>query len=293
MLEIDTSQFASELDAANQAHLEWSRRILRCAVLRTSPGEDVWKDEAHELCRFGRWFTQHRGRFTAMDATRTLSLDAEHRSMHCAIRAICSCLMDGRAGEVADFEAFETAQHRFIEHLAHFKTLAVTHEAQIDALTGLPLRHRIEDDFVVLDSFARRHGGAAVVMLLDVDHFKQFNDRHGHAGGDIVLRDLAVLMRRTLRDVDKVYRYGGEEFLLMLDSDGVAGAQIAAQRMLQAVRELSIVLPNGELAETRATIGVAVAEPGESLSKVIARADHALYAGKAAGRNRWVMNQQE
>jgi diguanylate cyclase (GGDEF)-like protein len=213
--------------------------------------------------------------------------------MHGAIRAICSCLMDGRVGEAADLDAFETAQHRFIEHLAHFKTLAVTQEAQIDALTGLPLRHRIAEDFVALDSFARRHGGAPVVMMLDVDHFKQFNDRHGHAGGDVVLRELAALMRKTLRDVDKVYRYGGEEFLLLMDSDGIAGAQIAVQRMLQSVRELSVALPGGESMGVTATIGVAVAAPDESLASVIERADKALYAGKAAGRDRWILSQQE
>ena len=292
MPEVDTKQFSAELDAATQAHLEWSRRILRCAVLHTAPGEDVLKADAHLLCRFGLWFSLNRSRFTVMDAGRTLSLETEHWTMHEAIRAICRRLVDGRAGDAADLDAFEVAQRRFIDHLSHFKTLAVTQDAQIDALTGLPMRHRIDEDFAQLCSLARRHGGTPIVMLLDVDHFKQLNDRYGHAGGDAVLRNLAALMRKALRDIDKVYRYGGEEFLLLLDSDGIAGAQIAAQRMLLSVREMSVTLPSGESAGVTATIGVAMAAPGEALASVIERADNALYAGKGAGRDRWVIDQR-
>lgn len=286
---VDTESFAIELDAAMQMHLEWSRRILRCAVLHASPGDDVLNDEAHTLCRFGVWFSKNRSRFEAMDAELTLSLEREHQTMHDAIRVICRRLLEGSPGETADLNKFEATQHLFIENLAYFKTLAITHDAQIDVLTGLPLRHRIEEDFELLASSSRRHGSALVIMLLDLDHFKDINDMYGHAGGDSVLRHLAVALKRDLRDVDRAYRYGGEEFLLMMESSGVAGAEFAAERVLESVRVLSITLPGGAMVRPTATVGVAVVAKGESLASVIERADKALYAGKASGRNCYVL----
>ena len=289
MFEIDSEQFAQELDAAMQAHLEWSRRILRCAVLRVSPGDDVLKIAAHTRCRFGRWFTRHRADFEALDAAQTRSLETEHQTMHDAIRAICGRVQNGQAGEAADLDVFETTQTRFIRHLAHFKTLAITRSSQIDALTGLHLRHRLEQDFEQIGKHVRRHGSVLAVMMVDVDRFKAINDRHGHAGGDTVLQHLAASLRGALRGNDLVYRYGGEEFLLLVECTLPADIEIAARRVLETVRAARITLPDGAIAKPTVTIGVAQAADGESLASIVRRADIALYRGKADGRNRHVL----
>ncbi|HQT27196.1 MAG TPA: hypothetical protein PLK99_11495 [Burkholderiales bacterium] len=91
--------FVTELDAAVQAHLEWTRRVLRCAVLRTSPGNDVMKPEAHTLCRFGRWLSQNRAIFDSLDVQKTIAIEVAHKSMHDAIRDICSKVLEGIPGE--------------------------------------------------------------------------------------------------------------------------------------------------------------------------------------------------
>ena len=294
MPELVLEQFAAELDAATQAHMEWSRRMLRCAVLHTSPGEDALSDKAHTLCHFGCWFTKHRANFDVLDADRTQALAGDHQDMHDAARAICQRVLEGQPGQLADLDKFESAQRQLIDHLAYFKTLIVSQYSQIDALTGLPLRHRMNQDFDLLNKHIRRRGSLQMVMMLDIDHFKSINDQHGHPGGDAVLQHLAVTLKQTLRTDDLVYRYGGEEFLLLMELKAeeqalMAAVEHAAQRVLDAIRAMCVVLPDASTVRPTATIGVALTAPEESLSSVIQRADMALYKGKAAGRNRYML----
>ncbi len=289
MLAKNFDQFVIELDAAMQAHMDWSRRVFRCAVLHTAPGDDAMKEEAHTLCGFGRWLGQHRACLEAIDADRTRALEAEHRTMHDAVRAICSRILQGKPGETADLDLFEAKQYLLVDHVAHFKTLAITRSSQVDALTGLSLRNHMEQDFALLGKHCRRHGSVPMLMMADVDQFKAINDQHGHAAGDAVLQQLAVILKRAIRDNDFVYRYGGDEFVLLLELAEVQGAPIAAQRVLDAVRTVSVVLPDEGIVYPTVTIGAALAADSHSLAGAIQRADTALYAAKAAGRNCYVV----
>ena len=106
--------------------MDWTRRILRCVVLRTSPGEDVLAPHAHTLCRFGCWFTSQRTQFEALDAQTTLRVEVIHQAMHDAIRSICSDVLAGRPGQNADLEAFEQSQSELLGLLAGFKTLILS-----------------------------------------------------------------------------------------------------------------------------------------------------------------------
>lgn len=290
MIRFDLEQFVRELDAATQAHLEWTRRVLRCAVLRASPGDDVLSEDAHLRCRFGRWLVDHRAQFDLLDAERSDALEARHREMHRAIRLICQGVLDQRKGNPEELDTFEYTQRELVDHLAHFKTVAVAQSSQVDALTGLPLRHRMEQDFDLLSKHLRRRGSLQMVMLVDVDHFKSINDRFGHDGGDAVLQHLASTLKRSLRADDLVYRYGGEEFLLLMELPAAVGAEAqAAARVRDAIRGMQIELSVGTTIAITATIGVALTGPEENLTSVIRRADLAMYQGKSAGRDRFVV----
>ncbi len=294
MREIDFEQFVAELDAAVQAHLEWTRRVLRCAVLKTSPGNEILDAGSSQRCHFGRWFAAHRDDFAALDANRIESLETAHHAMHAAIGIICERMLAGLPGESSHLDRFETTQHQLIEALAHYKTLAVGQSSQIDPLTRLPLRHRLEQDFDLLARHVRRRGDAQLLLMVDVDHFKAVNDRYGHAGGDAVLQAIAVTLRQAVRENDLVYRYGGEEFLLLMDVSSSSHAEdLTAQRVLESLRQLAITLADGAVVRPTATIGVARAGEEETLAQAIQRADQALYRGKAAGRNRYVVAGRE
>ena len=154
-------------------------------------------------------------------------------------------------------------------------------EANLDALTGLLNRAALAQLQGDPDAMARLHGAPYVLALLDIDHFKQVNDRYGHLLGDRALRAVADAVSATLRSEDVAVRYGGEEFLLVLPNTRLdAGAEVA-ERIRGAV--LAMALPFA----LTVSIGIADGEPDlDTPEGVFDRADQALYRAKAGGRNR-------
>jgi diguanylate cyclase (GGDEF)-like protein len=139
-----------------------------------------------------------------------------------------------------------------------------------DDLTGIGNRRYANR---LLDDLAPGDG----LVLIDLDRFKEINDRHGHGTGDVLLSDLAAFLSDTLRDTGEVARYGGEEFLVVTRAGG-PGPEALAERLLAAWRARSPL--------TTFSAGVAVHEDGASPTLTMQRADRALYAAKAAGRDR-------
>ena len=151
-----------------------------------------------------------------------------------------------------------------------------------DGLTGLRNRRAL-DQAVHQGTMA-----AGAVLFVDVDHFKQVNDQYGHGVGDAVLQDLAQRMRQVLRLTDTIFRYGGEEYLVVLPHADAYGAREAGEKLRLAVER-------APLAGISCTISVggAVLRPGEDFWSAVQRADAAMYAAKAAGRNRVVIGVEE
>jgi diguanylate cyclase (GGDEF)-like protein len=153
-----------------------------------------------------------------------------------------------------------------------------------DALTGaLTRRAVLQAGGEEFDRW-RRYGQPLSLVLLDIDHFKQVNDRHGHQAGDRVLSGAVAAMRGELRVNDRLGRYGGEEFVILLPSTDAEAARASAERVRAA---LAAPAPEPGIPPCSASLGVAWAQPGDtSLDALLARADAALYRAKANGRNR-------
>jgi diguanylate cyclase (GGDEF)-like protein len=161
-----------------------------------------------------------------------------------------------------------------------------------DQLTGLYNRRFLEDALTRETGRAARSGEPVAVAILDVDHFKRVNDTYGHEAGDAVLRELGQALLKTIRKTDIVGRFGGEEFLMLLPGATVEVAQARALAVLDAVRAMEVVIPNGApLNHITASIGVAAmplhVARGDAL---VAAADAALYQAKGQGRNRVVLS---
>lgn len=158
-----------------------------------------------------------------------------------------------------------------------------------DVVTGIPNRLRLEEDFEALYEQAERLGVGCSLAVIDVDHFKRFNDTFGHQRGDDVLRAIARAIDRSSRGGDQVYRYGGEEFVLVLQTDDPDRAVQIVERVRQAVEHLG--LSHAE-AGARVTVSIGVASmPGHApqpITAVLERADAAMYRAKRGGRNRVV-----
>jgi diguanylate cyclase (GGDEF)-like protein len=160
-------------------------------------------------------------------------------------------------------------------------------QAGTDQLTGLLSRRALFDRADRWSRGVRGGGRTPVLMLIDVDHFKNINDTRGHDAGDAVLRALSQRMRGQLRREAQLGRYGGEEFLAMVDAADPAEAQAVADRLRRAVGATPFVFGGQDLAVT-VSIGTAAWHSGEAFAQAVARADGALYAAKAGGRDRAV-----
>jgi two-component system cell cycle response regulator len=161
-----------------------------------------------------------------------------------------------------------------------------------DELTGLPNRRYLNRRLREELTMARRFKAPLSCVMVDVDHFKKFNDTLGHQAGDAVLQSLAKLLCTDKRDYDVVGRYGGEEFLLLLPQVDGPGALALAERLRERVEEANLAPPG---TSQRVTISLGVAAfNGDDLNEedLIRQADEALYEAKAAGRNRSMMSRR-
>jgi diguanylate cyclase (GGDEF)-like protein/PAS domain S-box-containing protein len=149
--------------------------------------------------------------------------------------------------------------------------------ARSDALTGLPNRRALDEVLPREMARALRAGAPLCLAIVDIDHFKAYNDNHGHLAGDAVLRDCAAAWDQELRGEDTILRFGGEEFLVVLP-------QCAAEDATEIVERLRRATPDGQTCSA----GLAMWKPGESIDDLVGRADKALYEAKENGRDRLV-----
>ena len=159
------------------------------------------------------------------------------------------------------------------------------HVANTDFLTGLRNRRSMMALLEHQQRSSACEGTGCALVLLDIDHFKTFNDTHGHDCGDYVLTEVSKIMQSRLRSSDVIARWGGEEFLLLLPNTDARGAFGVADAVRTAVEEKRMTFAGRAISVT-VTLGVAAAEKGNvELEQVLKRADHALYEGKVNGRN--------
>lgn len=151
-----------------------------------------------------------------------------------------------------------------------------------DPLTGAFNRRHMEACLDEVIERQRRSGAQAALLLIDIDHFKQINDRLGHAAGDSVLRSVVALVADRVRRLDRLFRIGGDEFLLLLPDTDLSAAQTVAEDLRSRIAETRIP----DAAPVTVSIGLAVLAPGRQMDEWIHEADAALYRAKQQGRNR-------
>ncbi|MFP3978622.1 GGDEF domain-containing protein [Marinobacter sp. KMM 10035] len=162
--------------------------------------------------------------------------------------------------------------------------IAIEQAALTDALTSIPNKRALDEHLQRASSLSDRHGEEYTLILCDLDHFKTVNDQHGHVVGDHLLKLTAEAIENAIRNSDSVYRFGGEEFAILLPHTGEREARDVADRVRNAVGDIKIDCGGTELSVT-ISCGLARHLCEESPSQWIARADEALYRAKAQGRN--------
>jgi diguanylate cyclase (GGDEF)-like protein len=196
-------------------------------------------------------------------------------------------------------EAFNDEDERILEMMASQVATAVAvadtteaseRRAHQDALTGLPNRLQLSEDLQGELAVLHAAGRRAVVAMADIDHFKHVNDENGHHLGDIVLQAVAHVLRSAVRASDRVYRYGGEEFVIVFMDAEPQPAFLLADRLREAVEVTSLGSDSETIGPVTISIGLAaLPDHGTDIESLISIADDAMYQAKDAGRNRVVL----
>jgi len=276
----DIDETLNGLNHSTDAHFKWLVTVLRYVTNRDVELPEITHDDAHHRCEFGQWLNiqlqEERD-----DRHFLVDISARHQRVHQACRDIMDSI-DRREVASPSYDAFEAALLAFTESLSRFKVHLLQLRTSYDALTGLPLRRILDESF---DSLNMGQNDAGLyLLLLDIDHFKKVNDNYGHLTGDAVLRSLALHLEDNVRRSESVYRYGGEEFIILLQAKNDREASAVAERLRRTIAGTETVSGEHTLRITF-TSGLTRVHQGESLREVLERADIALYRGKHGGRN--------
>ena len=275
-----------QLENATRDYAEWHENLLRSLVCGL-PGDSAdLADDAHLHCQFGRWYYE-RASARLWGQPSFAAIGSEHEQLH---RVAARLLRETETGTPVardQYEALVQASARLRETID-----SLTHEIQgalrnLDPLTGACVRAEMLPELRQWHELARRGVQQCCIVFMDVDHFKQVNDEYGHLVGDEVLAGVVQRLNEHLRPYDKVFRYGGDEFLIALPGADLAIGQTVIKRVREELARRPLVAGSAGVAlPVSASYGLALLDPAVGVEEAIERADQALLLAKAAGRNR-------
>jgi len=274
-----------ERETQRGALLEWSQTVL-FAIATGAPETAI---PSLSSSNFGLW-AQHRAGLLFRESH-------DHRSILSLIRQVDREILpaiararqaDGTAlpAEVAKLQAL-VQEIRF--HLDEAFQSIISVESGRDPLTKTLNRRFLSPVLAREIGIAAQQGSTFSVLMIDLDHFKSINDRFGHPAGDTVLQQAAGILLDMTRQSDFVFRFGGEEFLIVLVETGAEEALRAAERIRERIAAAEIQLRNGQRIRITSSIGAAVFDGHPDFKRLVERADKALYQAKHGGRNRVVL----
>jgi diguanylate cyclase (GGDEF)-like protein len=277
-----------QLQQATHDHAEWYQNLIRTIVCGLPPDPNDLADDACRRCGFGQWYyAEHSADLRRQDTF--AAMEAEHECVH----RVGAQLLRAAAGRqrIAPeaYDELVSVSGRMRRELDSLR-----HEIQdilrsSDALTGAHGRARLLPELRAWRELARRDVQDCCIVFMDIDHLKELNDTHGHAVGDQVLARGVQYLATHLRPYDKVYRYGGDEFLLVLPAMSLADAMHLIERIRAGFGVAPFVVSaEGETIHATTSFGVTVLDPDVPVEESIDRADKALLLAKEGGRNRAV-----
>jgi diguanylate cyclase len=275
---------STERERQRAALLEWSQAVLIGLHYRT-PEQALPRLAASE---FGLWL-QHKGAvlFESAPALRQI-VEAVARLDDTVLPGMMQSASQAPESLPNQVRELQELVARIKHLLNGLFDMVAEIESGSDPLTNVLNRRFLPSVIGREISLAQRQRSSFSVLLLDIDHFKAINDAHGHAGGDQILRQFAEVVHQTCRSSDFVFRYGGEEFLVVLVDTGPGAALAAAEKLNAEIRRHRFVIAEAGAMHVTASIGVATFDGHPDYAYLIDRADKALYKAKQAGRDRSV-----
>lgn len=273
-----------QLEQAQLNHRRWIQVLMRSLVCGSEHPKCDKTGDAHRQCAFGKWYY---GKHPSVLAENELFIAIEplHRRMHQRAAALLKLKESNIDIACEDFDAFVQKVDQFSQTIELLRNELSVKVYSIDPLTGALNRVAMKNELFNLHELVCRGSMNASVLMLDIDNFKQLNDTYGHPLGDRVLCGIVKFLQRHLRPFDKLFRYGGEEFLISLSSTDTISAGIIAERIRQGVSEVPFYI-DGKVKKVTVSIGVAGIRDRIPVERSVNNADAALYKAKKGGRNR-------
>lgn len=275
----------SQLEQAFINHQRWYAVMMRSITCKLPSDQCDLRPDAYMYCRFGQWYYS-RNTKKLSGYPGFIALGEVHKLMHKLAAELLIESQSGTAIKSSDYDNFTNALERM-----RLEISALTHELENllynhDSLTGAITKFGILPAFREQQELTRRGVQSCCIVMMDLDHFKDINDSHGHLAGDRVLKTAARYMIEHLRPYDKIFRYGGEEFLFLIQHTGLSDCYYMVERLREGLASTPIHINEKEPVHITASFGVVLLDPDLPVEASIDLADKAMYAAKAAGRNR-------
>jgi diguanylate cyclase len=274
------------LRRASLDHGAWYDELIGTLLCHTPGDPGIAGPPGPGQCRFGRWYREA-GREDIGRQPAFQAIDVEHRHVHDLAERLTETARRGEPVDRHDFDDLSGSESRLrleLDTLRHELEASLEHR---DTLTGAYEREALLPELREWHELARRGVQSACIAFLDLDHFKQVNDRFGHLVGDRLLAKAAGCIAGQLRPYDRLFRYGGDEFVILLPAVTAAAGREVAERTLRRLAATPLVaVADGTPLCVTGSCGVADLDPAASVEESLERADTALLLAKSAGRNR-------
>jgi diguanylate cyclase len=274
----------AQLEQALFNHQQWHAGLIRALTCRLPYDQHDISPQAHQECRFGQWYY---GKVPEKlrDLPGFIALGKAHKLMH---QLAAKLLIEATAGKPViafDFDNFANSLDRMRLEISALQRELENALYNHDALTGAITRVGILPALREQQELVKRELQSCCIVMVDLDNFKVINDLYGHLAGDCVLTASVHYLIEHLRPYDKVFRYGGEEFLLLMQHTELAFCYDMMERLREGLASMPIDFDGKKPVTITASFGVVLLDPDAPVETSIDRADKAMYAAKAAGRN--------
>jgi diguanylate cyclase len=279
---IDTARIVRELEQALDGHRDWAKSLAAELVCRSEPKPTDLEPGAHRQGDLSHWFSNEINPHLKEhpDFTKVVEL---FEAMHKESRQLQQTVND-ITPEI--YQHFLDSSDMFVRHLRALHTDARSLLSDTDPLTGVATRRAMYARLEQEQQRSKRSGQPSSIVMVDVDRFKEVNDTYGHVAGDKVLQAFAHYLLDHLRPYDQVYRYGGEEFILLLPNATTEQTKRIIERVRRGLMNQRTRTGNGNVIQITASFGITQLIYDVSTKTAIEYADRAMYEAKRAGRNR-------
>ncbi len=280
----DLQKALFELEQALHNHLQWHNNLIRTLACRSAFDKHDIVPKAHKECRFGQWYYGNTTQ-AFVDHPGFVAIGEAHKLMHHLATRLLLNLNEEKPILPADYDHFANSLERLQLEIHALRNELESTLYNRDQLTMTINRVSMLPILREQQELCRRDFQTCSLAMIDIDHFKKVNDKYGHIIGDKVLVMVAHYLMENVRVYDKVFRYGGEEFLLCMPHLDLAQAHVMIDRLCSSISTMSFDVGLPKPLHITVSCGLALLEANSPIDDSIDAADKAMYHAKASGRN--------